>query len=163
MLFDKGILLTYLGRGIFLPMGASPTDNVSNGNSSITIYSGVQPNSNVLINDWALYNTSYLLHKSDILYHYPNPDTKANSTFITLRTTPSAQTAQNTGTATWAIVWIGNQVESNVTGALIPSNNFIIGPVGNTTGNGIVKLDDANVVLGNTYNITDSTITITFG
>lgn len=163
MIFDQGVLMTYLGRGIFLPMGASISAGAAaNGNTSITIYSGTQPNSNVIIDDWASYNTSYLAHKSNVIVYYANNNTKEASKFLTLRTTLTPQTAINTGNAEWCIIWIGNQTETNITNSTITSNSFIIAPVSNTFGNGVVKLDTIEIASGNTINITDLTLRLTF-
>lgn len=164
MIFDQGVLYTYVGRGLFLPMGAPVSGgSTANGNTSITIYSGVQPNANVLISDWASYNTSYLLHKSNVLVQYNNSSTKESLKFLVARTeTLTAQTAINTGEASWCIIWIGNQTEDNVRNSIITSNSFIIGPVSNVFGNSIVKLDNTSVVSGNTANIKDLILKFTF-
>lgn len=164
MIYDKMILNTIIGRGLLLPMGVdeTSTQETPTGNTSITVYSGLQANSDDLINNWPTYNTTYLLHFSDVLYYHQYTDLKANSTFLTLNTAPAAQTAQGTGDADWAIIWIGNQSESNVNGSTIPNTSFLIASVSNTAGNGTIKLDNTSVVSGNTYNITDSIISVTF-
>lgn len=162
MIFDPGIALIMLGRGILVPMGVSTTGS-ANGNSSITIYSGTQPNANILISNWASYNTSYLLHRSNVLFFQPNTDTRSNGVFISMRTAPLSQTAINTGNAEWAIIWVGNQTEANIRNATITSNSFILAPVSNVFGNGIVKLDNTSVMNTSTSNIIDCIITISVG
>lgn len=163
MIFDQGVLMTYLGRGIFLPMGASiSAGEAANGNSSITIYSGSQPNANVLISDWATYNTSYLIHKSDVIIYMPNNSTKENTKILTSRTTITPQTAINTGNAEWCVIWIGNQPESNVTGATIPNTSFIIAPVTDPLGNGVVRLSNTVISTNDSVSIVDVSLSVTF-
>lgn len=176
MIYSNGVFYSVMGRIILMNMGfpenvkgtlaqGSPTVATANANTSITVYSGTQPNANVIINDWASYNTSYLLHKSNLSYSWPFGTTSANSTFITLRPTQellNAQTAIATGNAEWAIIWSRNQVEANVRSATIPTTSFFIAPVSDIFGNGVVKLSDTNIANGNSYTITDSTITISF-
>lgn len=162
MIFDRGIAQTLMGRGILIPMGWTTT-GTANGNSSITIYTGAQPNANILISNWTSYNTSYLLHRSNVLFYMPFPETETNASFITLRTAPLAQTAINSGEAQWCIIWMGNQTESNVRNSTITSNSFILAPVSNVFGNGLVKLDNTSVISTNTFNIVDATISISVG
>lgn len=159
MIYSTSIQNLFLGQGILVPMGMT-TNGASNVTVSLTVYDGTQPNSSNILSNWGSYNTSFLYHKTDVVYYQPNHNNVSNGNYITLETLPAAQTAVANGNANWVIIWTANHPEANVNNASIPSNSFIIGPVSNVYSNGIVKFSNTTFVTGNTYNIADSLITV---
>lgn len=159
MIYSTSIQNLFLGQGILVPMGMS-TNGASNVTISLTVYGGTQPNSANILANWGTFNTSYLYHKTNVVYYQPNYNNVSTGNYITLYSLPDAQTAIANGNANWVIIWTANHPEANITGATIPSNSFIIGPVSNVYSNGIVKFDNTNFVSGNTYNVADSLITV---
>lgn len=159
MIYSTSLRNLFLGRGILVPMGLT-TNGASNVTISFSVYEGSQPNANTILENWGSYNTSYLLHKTDVEYNQPNYNNVISGNYMTLAGLTTAQTAINTGNADWVIVWTSNQSEENVRSSIIPSNNFIIGPVSNVYANGIVKFFDTYFESGNNYTLADSIITV---
>jgi hypothetical protein len=105
--------------------------------TSITIYSGVQPTAQVIEADWTSYNQSaatclahystgptWLWNNGTLTYYFTNTDNSITANAI------------NSGTASWAIIWNGSAV--NVNTEILPnSGRFIVVPVTLNSSNGI--------------------------
>lgn len=158
MFVFRGILgavtsITTTGTGV----NVQPTASMS-----LTVYSGVQPSAATITSSWASYNTTYLFHLPGVSYIQPLVNQIPAGGFITRANVPTAVTATNSGTASWAIVWCSNVAAGTAAGqignATIPNTNFIVGPVTLGNGNGIVTMNSLTVTSGVSTNILDSTI-----
>lgn len=154
-------------RNLFLQRGLVGTllQTTSYGtavNRAITLYSGAQPAADTIVSSWSSYNASYLIHWQNIPLINPYPD--ATVPYITNNTLPSAVAATNSGTATWAIVWAGNPATGTAAGqignATIPTTSFIIVPVSDVFGTGIIKLTTTTIVAASSYMFLDFTMKV---
>jgi hypothetical protein len=107
--------------------------------TSITIYSGVQPTAQVIEVDWTSYNQS----SSACLAHYSAGPTwlwnQGTLTYYFTNTDNALTTnALNSGTAAWAIIWNGTAV--NINTEVLPNfGRFIVVPVSLNTGTGVIR------------------------
>jgi hypothetical protein len=113
--------------------------------TSITIYSGVQPTAQVIEADWTSYNQS----ASNCLAHYSAGPTWLwnNGTlthYFTNTTNSLTTTALRSGTAAWAIIWNGTAVNIN-TEVLPNSGRFVVVPVSLNTGTGVIRYTNLTV------------------
>lgn len=124
-----------------------------------TIFSGTQPNAAQITSSWSTYSANYLVHWTAGSWVAPtSPDTFDAPQLMTANV-PLAKTAFRSGTASWAILWPQPSVtEALVQGATLPSTKFLVVPVTVNGGNGVVKLTDTNIVVGNSYQPNDITI-----
>jgi len=131
-------------------------------NASITIYGGTQPTAATIEANWANYNTSYLLHLPNFSIQQPNAMTAGTGISIVNNGVPAVQPAANTGTATWAILWIANIAGGTATGqiggATLPETKFIILPVSNLTQTYPVRFQNTSITSGVSYTIGDLNI-----
>lgn len=87
--------------------------------------------------------------------------TQQNSTtfnagnYIELTAVPAATTAYANGTAAWGIVWANNVSEASVQSSSLPNTLFIVGPVTDAYGAGLIKLPSTNIVAGQSRSLTD--------
>lgn len=129
---------------------------------AITLYSGAQPAADTVVSSWASYNTSFLIHWQNIPLINPFPE--ATIPYLTNNTLPSAVAATNTGTASWAIVWAGNPATGTAAGqisnATIPTTSFIIVPVSDVFGTGVLKLTTTTIVATTSYMFLDFTLKV---
>lgn len=132
-------------------------------NKSLTIYGGTQPSSQDIITNW---NAKYrqgstdpaapLLHLTSVALdrvtgNWLNTTLGYGSIINNLVPTPT--NAFVTGIATWAIWWSTAATLANIQSSSIPSSSFIVLPVTDYTGNGIVKLTSTNLTAGSSYTI----------
>lgn len=167
LLFSPSISNMFVFRGILGAVtgititGASFT-NQPTVTLALTIYSGVQPSAATITSSWASYNTSYLFHQPGVNYIQPLINQLPAGGFITRSNNPTAVTATNSGTASWAIVWCNNVLAGTGAGqignATIPNANFIVGPVTLGNGNGIITMSNLTVTSGVSTTILDSNI-----
>ena len=151
ILFHPNIRNLMIGRGI-LAGGLTSA-------CGITIYSGIQPTAAAIAADWATYNSlnaKFLAHFTGAIWSHPLSGT---TTFCSITTFPPATPATNTGTGSWCILWMTNPTGTQLSSTTLPSTQFIIGPVSNLTGNGIVRFStDTNFTIGVSRTIGDGTI-----
>ena len=149
----------FMNRGIMQTLFASDVYATAV-NRAITLYGGSQPAADSVVSSWATYNTSFLVHWQNIPLINPAPSSSAP--FLTNRTLPSAVAATNSGTASWAIVWAGNPATGTAAGqisnATIPTTSFIIVPVSDVFGTGVLKLTTTTIVAATSYMFLDFTM-----
>ena len=134
----------------------------------VSVYSGVQPTSEQIENNWSSYRSS----NAAFLAHYPAPTWQANAMstyggqFVTstpvLFSTANATanvTPVNSGTASWAIIW-PSTVVSAPNASTIPTTNFMVVPVGGMTSNAAVRLITTSLSTANVSRLENAGITI---
>lgn len=162
MIFSPSVAGLMAGRGVMVPMGMT-SNSAANLTVSLTVYSGVQPNVTTVAQNWTSYNESYLFHMANVEYElvYNNSNTFLSG-LISNSNFPTSFPAENTNTASWCVVWCSNVDDGNGAGQIanttIPNENFLIGPVTEAWGNGIVRLTSTSIEAAQTYNFVDSTI-----
>jgi len=142
---------------------------------AITVWGGSQPTADDVQDNWASYNSNYLIHFTGVkLRTNGGTDTTGNGTvggdkYLELINVPSGVAAAATGNATWGIMWGNNCTTTTLSGGTVANSRFIVCPVTSLNGNGVVKIEEAanisgNVVLtsGSTYNIADVLLYSTF-
>lgn len=131
-------------------------------NAAITIYGGTQPTASAIEAGWANYNTSYLLHLPNFSIQQPNASTAGTGISIVNNGLPAVQPAANTGTASWAILWIANVAAGTATGqiggATLPETKFIILPVSDLSQTYPVRFQNTSMTSGASYTISDLNI-----
>lgn len=158
ILYADAVRPMFMQRGITLSiLGSNVNTAVSR---AITLYSGVQPSADTIVSSWASYNTSFLVHWPNI--PILNPFAELASPYITNDTLPSAVAASNSGTASWAILWGANPLAGTgagqISNATIPTTTFIIVPVSDVFGTGILKLTTTTITAPTTYMFLDFTL-----
>lgn len=164
MIYQKSLTGSLVCSGILKGMGLLDTDiitfvtNSTNayGMTNVTVYGGVQPAAATIAASWATYNTSFLFHQPSIYLLQSNYSTYAAAGKLVKSGTPTAVTAANTGTATWAIVWVNGgtaiaagTAAGQISNATIPSTQFIVCPVTTTAaGTGFVLLSSTSITSG---------------
>lgn len=115
---------------------------------TITIYGGVQPSAATVQADYAFYlnSANYLIYSNSLVVTEIDTN-KLGANTISL-------TANNSGTATWAILWNGTAPSAG--------SRFMIVPVSGIAGNGVVKLSSTTLVSGQTYTLSDLSLRISF-
>lgn len=157
----------HLGNNFLRALG----DTMFVTSASITVYGGAQPTATDVANNWNSYKSS----NADCLAHFVvGPAWAYNAGTLTWYNTSNTSTTltYNTGTATWAIMWNGNSVlvggggsisSVQISGGTIPSNHFQVVSVSDSTGTGIVRMVNVNVVPGTTATVTSSGMAFVFG
>jgi hypothetical protein len=149
MNFHPNIGPLILGRGIRFLCGENGI--------GITLYSGLQPTAQQILDNWVNYNSSnsnFLVHFIDNRWDQPN-----HGNLLTLYNMTES-TPINSGIATWAIHYAGNRLLAQLNGA-DPDPNFLVLPVTNTAGKGIIRLADTNIVAGTPLSITAGSLSTT--
>ena len=158
--FQSNIQNSMIGLGLLSLMyiygnGAQP--------AAVSVYSGVQPTSADITANWPAYNSG----NANFLGHFINgywsqPNNNSPTGVLLQYNPPAAQNAINTGTATWCIVWNVNVALVTVAGPTLPSAAFIVGPVSDALGQGIIRFTDPTTfVSGNPIAIADGSIVAT--
>jgi hypothetical protein len=146
MLFSSSIRNLMIGRG--LQVGFSSP-------SAISVYSGTQPTAAQIVANWSAYastNPSFLAHYVGGVWSQP-------SLGILLQLAPpTGVAATNTGTGTWCIVWATNVSAAQVAAGTLPSTQFIVGPVSDSVGPGIVRFVSPSFTSGVSNTIVDGSI-----
>lgn len=144
--FHANIRNLMIGRGL-LSGFTSP--------SSISVYGGAQPTSAEITANWASYNSA----SPDFLAHFVGGAWSQPSSGILLQlTVPPASTAVHTGAGTWCIVWSSNVSAASVALGALPSTAFIVGPVSDGIGPGIVRFANPALVVSTSVTILDGSI-----
>lgn len=158
----------HLGNNFLRALG----DTMFVTSASITVYSGAQPTATDVANNWNSYKSS---NAACLAHFVVGPAWSYNAGTLTWYNTSNTSTTltYNTGTATWAIMWNGNSnlvgsgwpgISSvQISGGTIPSNYFQVVSVSNSTGTGIVRMVDVNIVPGTTATVTSSGMAFVFG
>lgn len=161
MLFSPSVAGLMAGRGVMVPMGMT-TNSAVNVTVSLTVYSGSQPSANAIESGWTNYNTTYLFHMPNVEYELLFNTSNTQCGLITNSNFPTSNAAVNGGTASWCIIWCSNVQNGNSTGQIanttIPNTQFLVGPVTEPWGNGVVRLSNTTITSTQTYNFVDSTI-----
>lgn len=157
-----------LGNNFLRALG----DTMFTSTASITIYAGSQPTATTIATNWNSYKSS----NADCLAHFVvGPNWAYNAGTLTWYNTNNTSTTLtfNTGTATWAILWNGSsalgftdgQVTSvELSGSTLPNSGaFEVVPVSNSTGTGVIRMVDVNIVPGTTATMTSSGMSFVFG
>lgn len=118
---------------------------------SITVYSGVQPTAQQVEANWGSYKSS----NSSCLAHYSSGVTfgynDATLTYYFTNTSNAiTTTALNSGTATWAIIWSASSVDVSLT-SIPASSKFVVVPVTNTAGVGIIRYSNLVATQGQAF------------
>lgn len=150
ILFQSNIRNLMIGRGIIGGLAATV---------GVTIYSGVQPSAATIAGSWSSYNSA----NSNFLINFPavgwTHPISGTVTFASITAFPAATPATNTGTGTWCIVWSINPTAPQLASGTIPSTSFLVGPVTNLAGNGIVRFNpNTNFTIAVNATIADGTI-----
>lgn len=144
--FHPNIRNLMVGRGL-LSGFSSP--------SAISVYSGAQPTSAEITANWA----SYASGSANFLAHFVGGAWSQPSGGILLQLTiPPASTALHTGTGTWCILWSTNVSAAAVALTSLPSTAFIVGPVSDGIGPGVVRFSNPALVVSTSVTILDGSI-----
>lgn len=161
LLFSPSLAGLMAGRGILVPMGMTTNAN-SNVTVSLTVFAGAQPTATDITNNWDDYNGAYLFHMRGVDYKLASPTSNTLCGLVTNANYPTSESAINSGTASWCIIWCSDIASGSSPGELgdttIPNTQFIVGPVTLYSGNGIVRLSNLSIASGSTYNFVDSTM-----
>lgn len=126
--------------------------------SAVTAFSGAQPTAAQVAASWSTYSAQYLVHWTSVGWNVVPNLSNLTSTQTYSAATPVARAAFRTGTATWGIVWNKTNVtEAAIQGATLPTNTFgfIVVPVSDSVGNGVIRLTTTSIVSGTSYQPTD--------
>lgn len=171
MIFSPSIATLMAGAGVLKGMGYTEATFASNGGNSTpvvtvaaTIYSGIQPSAAAITSSWASYNTNFLFHQPGISIIQLNYSSLTNSGgILEISGSPTAVTAANNGTASWAILWCSNVAAGSSAGqisnATIPNVNFIVGPVTLTASNGMLTMANLSSTSGNSISVSGLNLT----
>lgn len=125
--------------------------------SSLTVFGGAQPSPAEIIQNWATYRTSFLLHHTGAAWTHPINGT---TTFLSLTTLPAAATANATGTGEWAVLWSTPVAQGSLSSPTIPSTSFVVVPVSAQVGQGVVRYLSNIFSAGVSYSVLDGTLTV---
>lgn len=128
--------------------------------SCVTVYKGTMPTPADIIVNWSAYNSGsadYLVNYDDGKWNLPSW-----AAMLQLSTLPSARTPVNTGTATWAIIWVDNPQPDAplLAGTVLPSTTFMVVNVSDLLGDGVVRFTSPALVSGTPVAIADATIAV---
>lgn len=155
ILFNRNIQNLFLLSGVIWACQTRP-DFVS-GTFGVTVFSGSQPSAATIASNWTNYNTTFLAHWQTVQIKHTNYNTTGS--FLELYAPVGSSTAANSGTASWAIMWPNSTTQANVSSSTLPSNQFIVVPVSDTAGNGVIRFINNVLVSGSSYQINDVLIT----
>lgn len=128
------------------------------GTCSITVYGGTQPSAATVASNWTSYNSNFLCHFSAITPTQPNADSLTAYPQSLQFSSSSTNTASNTGTATWCIIWshsVATITAASLVGATIPTTMFLVADVSDISGTGVVKLLSTSITSGSSYSVAD--------
>lgn len=151
MIFTAPLLNLYLRRGI-IDGFTQPY--------AVTVFGGSQPTASTIANSWSSYNTTFLQHWVGMNWNHPNATTLNAGNYIELTAIPTATTANANGVATWGIIWANNVSQANVQLSTLPNTLFIVGPVTDPYGTGMIKVPNTTIVAGTTSSLTDVVLTL---
>lgn len=125
------------------------------GTFAVTVFQGTQPSAAGITTSWSSSSANYLQHWTGVVWSQPNANSPPLGNVIQMNAVPTSTTAHASGTATWAVLWGSNVTEASVQSGTIPNANFIVGPVTDSTGNGIVRLSSTSITSGASSSPTD--------
>jgi len=130
--YHPNIRKLFMGRAV-LAAFSSPM--------AISVYTNSQPTALHVTNNWTSYTRATSL---DFLVHYQGGTwTQPNSDILLqLFTIPPGVIPTRSGTATWAILWNTNVTGAAVDGATLPTPNFLVVPVSDSIGQGVIRFAD---------------------
>lgn len=146
IIFHPNIKQLFLGRGVFAA--------ISNPNA-VTVFSGTQPTAASITSSWSTYSPLVLVHWQGAGFTMP-----LTNSLMTVTSFPPAATATGTGTATWAIIWASNVTPASVAGSTLPNTSFIVCPVTNTGGNGVIRVTNTSITAGTSVSLADASIVV---
>lgn len=153
LLWDTTIRGLFINRGIKLAMSVTV---------AVTIYKGIQPTASDIIANWPAYKSG----STDFLCHYSGSvwtQQPAHGQLLGMSTPPTATSVvQQTGEATWAILWMTDPLLAAVEGDTLPGANFIVIPCSNTVGKGVIRYEDPLLVIGEVKIITEASLSAVF-
>jgi hypothetical protein len=150
LIWDTTISGLMLNRGIKMAMAATV---------AITVYKGTQPSQADITANWPSYKTG----STDFLCHYSGSvwtQQPAHGNLLGMSTVPTASSnAQQSGTATWAILWMTNPLIGVMSSDTIPTINFMVVPCSDSIGNGVIRYQDPLFEVGQPKPITEASLT----
>ena len=156
------IIFNYNIRNLLMHTGIHCGANTVNPSTStttsvwgLTILSGVQPSAATITSTWTNYNTTYLYHVQNVTLATSFSNTPGAPQGLILDSTPSSVAAENSGTASWGIMWPTNPTEVTIQSSSLPSTRFIVLPVTDTLGTGPIRLTSTAIVAASSYTIQD--------
>lgn len=164
IVFEKSINNNFLYRTLRYTDGS-----VSGSYYSVGFFPGTQPLAETLKSQWTTYRSSCLGTMSSGTFNNANfTFTGVDGNWTVDMPTSRTLTAQGTGFCEWAVMlWVGRNDLGTVPNASynMPSTDIIIVvPVTDSvTPGGIFRLDDCNLVSGDTYTVTGFTWNSTGG
>lgn len=152
MIYDQNLRNLYIFQAII----AGSTANIA-----ITVFEGTQPTAANITSSWSSASANYLQHWTGAYWTQPTGTTVGAGNVCMIGATPTAQLANKTGTATWGVIWASNVTEASVQSSTLPNANFIVGPVTDISGNGMIKMNSTSTTAGsNVTFVTDASIAI---
>jgi len=146
LLYSQSTRNLMIGRGL-LANFSSPC--------AISVYSGTQPTSASIINNWSLYSQP----TSNFLAHFIGASwTQPSNGILMQLTVPPTVPADHTGTASWAILWTTNVSAVTVAGASLPSNNFAVVACSDAIGPGVIRFVSTSITAATAVTILDGSI-----
>lgn len=132
-------------------------DGFNGSASTITVYSGSQPTAAEIVANWANYKSTAL----EFLVHYPSAywDLPDEGSTVILSVPPPVVTL-HAGVAAWAIVWATNVNVSAMSAATAPALSFIVVPVTDTLGGGVIRYASTNLASGVSAPISSGSISV---
>lgn len=134
----------------------------TNPTRALTVYSGIQPTAQIVEASWTSYNSN----NSICLAHYNSsaaPVFYYNSGTLTYFFTNTSgaitTTALNSGTATWAIIWMTDNADISLT-SIPASGKFVVVPVTTTGGVGVIRYTNTTATQGSAFAPYDGGITL---
>ena len=150
LIWDTTIGGLMINRGIKMAMTATV---------AMTVYKGVQPSQADITANWANYKAG----SDDFLCHYSGSvwtQQPTHGNLLGMSTAPTAiSNAQQSGIATWAILWMTNPLIADLNSSTIPTINFIVIPCSDSIGKGVIRYQDPMFVLGQPKPITEASLT----
>jgi hypothetical protein len=129
--------------------------------TSITIYSGAQPTAQTIEANFINYNQD----SAGCLAHYSTGPTwlynDGTKTYYFTNTSNTITTnALRSGTASWAIIWMATGVSITSTTDAPASSKFIVVPVTNNSGIGVIRYTSISTTQGQAFVPYDGGLTI---
>lgn len=124
---------------------------------AVTLYSGEQPTPETFITSWSSYNNT----NSNLLWHAASGLTLAINNGISIYASafPALTAPVRNGTASWGVIWSGTVAYSAMGGA-IPSTQFLIGHVTESSGSGLIRLQSTTCNTGTTMTLLNLGFTV---
>lgn len=139
---------------------------------AFTIFGGVQPSATDFETNFnTTYRNNHLVHFAESTWS--SLSTNAQTSDITqysILVLPSPTSASASGTATWAVLWYRETTYTALSSAIGASfyagtdsnwGRYVILPVSNNSGNGMIKLTSTTIVSGNLVDVQSGGFNIT--